>query len=96
MISKYYWWVVGPGSSPLAKIVASEGSYTVFMNSPPPGLSSTTLMLGPGEDRHMCQRSQNGSKRGAGPKRPVSVAWGKMGLVGRWIHPKHRRVREVN
>ena len=25
---------------------------------------------------------------GAGPKRPVSLAWGNKGLFGRWAHPK--------
>ena len=49
------------------------------------------LGVGPGADRHMCHRSQNGTGGGAGPKRLVSLAWGKKGLVGRGTHPKHQK-----
>ena len=33
---------------------------------------------------------------GAGPKSPVSLAWGKTGLVGRWTCPKYAKVGEVD
>ena len=39
---------------------------------------------------------QTDRKGGAGPKGPVSLVWGKKGLVGRWTHPKCTKVWEVN
>lgn len=54
------------------------------------------LGVGSGEGRHMGHRSQNDAGRGAGPKRPASLARGKKGLVGRWINPKHTKVWEVD
>ena len=36
----------------------------------------------------MHHRSQNGMGGGTGPERPVSLAWGKKGLVGRGTHLK--------
>ena len=35
----------------------------------------------PGEGRHMCYKSQNGAGGGAGPKRPVVLAWPLEGTV---------------
>ena len=51
--------------------------------------------VGTEEGRHMCHESQNGIVGSAEPKRPVSLAWGKKRLVGRWTHPKHSKVWEV-
>ena len=50
--------------------------------------------VGAGEGRHVCNRSQNGAGGGAGPKRPVSLAWRKKRLVGRWTHPKYVKVEK--
>ena len=43
----------------------------------------------------MCNRGQNGGREGAGPKRPVCLAGGKKGLVGRWTHLEHMEIWEV-
>ena len=56
---------------------------------------SMRLGVRPEEGRLKCNRSQNGTGV-AGPKRPVSLAWGKKGLEGRWTHPKHAEFWEVD
>ena len=52
--------------------------------------------MGAEEDKHTCNRSRNGAGGGAGPEGPVSLAWGKKGLVGRWTHLKCAQVGGVD
>ena len=78
-------------------MAAGGGSYTEHMKSyqdnwikkkPSP---HSQIGIGTGKGRHVHQRSQNGGSGGVRPKRSVSLAWEKKGLVGRWTHLKYAK-----
>ena len=74
-----------PESLSLAKVAAQAGSYTEHVESPP----HSPLVPGWGWDQEKAGtcvieiKMAAGGGRGAGPKRPVSLAGGKKGLVAR-------------
>lgn len=69
-----------------AKMEAGRGSYTEHTKHP----SSTLPLPDGGWDQGKAGTGAIEVKMaawgGAGPKRPLSLAWGQRGLVGRWIH----------
>ena len=76
---------------PSATMAAGRGSRTECTKSlqdhctgKKPFPTLTKLGVGSGKGRNMVHRSQNSAGGGAEPKRPVGVAWGRKGFVGRW------------
>ena len=75
---------------------AGEGLYTGGVKALSHCPSSIRLGGGTRGKQHMRHRNQSGTGGDARPERPVSLAWGKKGLVWRWTQPEPEKGWEVD